>query len=102
MNLSLLAPLGLLALVALPLIVVLHMRRTTPRLLPVPTLRFWLAAEPEQVQRTRWRRPPLSWALLLQLLAAAALALAIGRRPIEALAGGLVVGAVLWALGAPV
>lgn len=79
MNLSLLAPLGLLALVALPLIVVLHMRRTTPRLLPVPTLRFWLAAEPEQVQRTRWRRPPLSWALLLQLLAAAALALALAR-----------------------
>lgn len=36
------------------------------------------------------------------LLAASVLALAIGRRPIEALAGGLVVGAVLWALGAPV
>ncbi len=79
MSLSLLAPLGLLALVALPVILVLHMRRTTPRPLAVPTLRFWLTAEPEQVRRTRWRRPPFSWALLLQLLAAAALALALAR-----------------------
>ncbi len=79
MMLSLLAPLGLLALAALPIIIVFHMRRTIPRPRPVPTLRFWLAAEPEQVRRTRWRRPPFSWALLLHLLAAAALALALAR-----------------------
>jgi hypothetical protein len=78
-DISLLAPIGLFALLALPVIVVLHMRRTTPRPLTVPSLRFWLVAEPAQTRRTRWRRPPFSWLLLLQLLAAAALAVALAR-----------------------
>ncbi|MCC6314710.1 MAG: BatA domain-containing protein [Thermomicrobiales bacterium] len=76
---SLLAPLGLLALVALPTIVLLHMRHTTPREKPIPTLRFWLAAEPKPTRRPRLRRPPFTLLLLLQLLAAAALAIALAR-----------------------
>lgn len=86
---SLLVPVGLLALIALPIIIVLHMRHTKPRLLQVPTLRFWLAAEPEPVQDMRFRRPPLTVPLLLQLLLAAVVALALAQpvtsRALEAL-----------------
>ncbi|HYO29876.1 MAG TPA: VWA domain-containing protein, partial [Thermomicrobiales bacterium] len=83
---SLLLPAGLAALLALPVIVLLHMRHTSPRPKPVPALRFWLAARPEQTQRTRLRRPPVSLLLVLQLLAAAALGVALAR---PALAGAL-------------
>lgn len=76
---SLLLPAGLLALLALPAIVILHMRHTKPRLRTVPTLRFWLAARPEPVQETRWRRPPITLLLILQLLIAAAVALALAQ-----------------------
>jgi len=76
---SLLLPLGLAALVALPIVVLLHMRHTTPQVRPVPTLRFWLAAEPERTEQTRFRRPPVTLLLLLHLLIAAALGLALAR-----------------------
>ena len=76
---SLLVPAGLLALLALPAIVILHMRHTKPRLRTVPTLRFWLAAQPEPVHETRWRRPPISLPLILQLLVAAAVAVALAQ-----------------------
>lgn len=76
---SLLLPLGLAALITLPIVVLLHMRHTTPTPRPVPTLRFWLAAEPEQTAQTRLRRPPLTLLLLLHLAIAALLALALAR-----------------------
>jgi hypothetical protein len=86
---SLLLPAGLAALLALPVIVLLHMRHTSPRPKPVPALRFWLAARPEQTQQTRLRRPPFSLLLLLQLLAAAALALALARPAVAGALGAL-------------
>jgi len=86
---SLLLPVGLVALVALPVIVLLHMRHTAPRPKPIPALRFWLAARPEQTQQTRLRRPPISLLLLLQLLAAAALALALARPAVAGALGAL-------------
>lgn len=78
-GLSVLAPLGLLGLVAVPLIVLLHMRRTTPPVRPVPTLRFWLAARPERTEQTRFRRPPLTLMLLLHVLLASVLGVALAR-----------------------
>lgn len=93
---SFLLPLGLAALVAVPIVVLLHMRHTTPTVRPVPTLRFWLAAEPERTERTRFRRPPLSLLLILHLLIAAALALALARpvtaRALDALGLGMLGG----------
>ncbi len=88
-GLSLLAPLGLLALVSVPVVVLLHMRHTTPREQPVPTLRFWLAVAPEQTDRTRFKRPPLSLLLLLQLLIVALLAFGLTRPASSEALGGL-------------
>src|SRR5579884_744021 len=76
---ALLAPVGLVALVGIPLVVLLYMRHTTPLIRPVPTLRFWRAAHPEQSERLRFRRPPLSLLLLLQLLLVALIAFALTR-----------------------
>ncbi len=76
---NLLAPLGLLALAAIPVIILLHMRHTTPPRRPVPSLRFWQAANPRPAEERRWRRPPLSLPLLLQLAAAILLAVALAR-----------------------
>jgi hypothetical protein len=78
-GLELLAPLGLIAAIGVPLVVLFHMRHTTPRVLPVPTLRFWRAAIQEQPQQSRFHRPPLSLLLLLHLLIVALLALALTR-----------------------
>lgn len=76
---SLLVPLGLAALVAIPIIILFHMRHTTPPRRPVPSLRFWEAANPQPAEDRRLRRPPLSLPLLLQLAAAALLAFALAR-----------------------
>jgi hypothetical protein len=76
---ELLAPLGLAALLAVPLVVLLHMRHTTPAPRPVPTLRFWIAAQEAPTERARLRRPPLTLLLLLQLLVVAALGFALTR-----------------------
>ena len=73
---NLLAPLGLAALVAIPIILVFHMRHTTPPRRVVPSLRFWEAAQPRPSAERRFRRPPLTLPLVLQLIAAALLAVA--------------------------
>ena len=76
---SLLAPVGLAALVAVPLIILLHMRHITPPRRPVPSLRFWEAANPRPAEERRLRRPPVTLPLLLQLAAAALIAFALAR-----------------------
>lgn len=90
---SLLAPLGLAALITVPLIIVLHMRHITPPRRPVPSLRFWEAANPRPAEERRLRRPPLTLPLVLQLAAAALLAFALARpataAQLAALAPGL-------------
>jgi Ca-activated chloride channel homolog len=77
-HMSFLAPLGLLALLALPLIVILHMLRERRRRVVVPSLLHWQQLPQRQTARRR-RRPPLSLLLLLHLLAAALLALALAQ-----------------------
>jgi hypothetical protein len=90
---NLLAPLGLAALVAIPVILFLHMRHTTPPRRVVPSLRFWEAAQPRPSAERRFRRPPLTLPLVLQLIAAALLAVALARpataSQLAALAPGL-------------
>jgi len=90
---NLLAPLGLAALAAIPIIVLFHMRHTTPPRRPAPSLRFWEAARPMPADERRFRRPPLSLPLLLQIAAVALLAFALARPatagPLAALAPGL-------------
>ena len=76
---TLLAPLAALFGLSLPLIVLLHMRHSRSRPLPVTTLRFWAEATRHQRQRLALRRPPRSLLLLLQLLAAASIVLALLR-----------------------
>jgi uncharacterized protein (DUF58 family) len=76
---GLLAPLGLVSLIGLPLVVLYHMRHTTPVVKPVPTLRFWLTAVEHQTDEARFRRPPLTLLLLLHLIIVGALAFALTR-----------------------
>lgn len=71
-------PLGLLGLLALPVIVVLHLLRQRVRREPIPSLRLWAQMEKE-VRGSRFRRIPLTWVLLLQLLAALVLTGALAR-----------------------
>jgi hypothetical protein len=78
-GMQLLAPLGLFALVGIPLVIFFHMRHTTPLERPVPTLRFWQQISPAPTDEARFRRPPISLLLLLQLLAVGALGLALAR-----------------------
>ncbi len=78
-GMQLLAPIGLLALIGIPLVIFFHMRHTTPVEKPVPTLRFWQMVDPAPTDDARFRRPPISLLLLLQLLAVAALGLALAR-----------------------
>ncbi len=78
-GLQLLAPIGLLALIGIPLVIFFHMRHTTPVEKPVPTLRFWQMVAPAPTDDARFRRPPISLLLLLQLLAVGALGLALAR-----------------------
>lgn len=86
---QILIPAGLLAFAALPVVILLHMRNTTPLQLPVPTLRFWLEAAREQTETTRFRRPPLTLLLLLHLLIAALLAFGLTRPAASGALGGL-------------
>src|SRR3954469_19592824 len=78
-GLTLLAPIGLAALVGIPMVILLHMRNTTPRLRQVPTLRFWLLTLQEQRERTSFRRPPISLLMLLQIAIVGLVALALAR-----------------------
>ena len=73
-----LLPIGLLALLALPVIVVLHLLRERRRRVAVPSLLHWLNI-PRRQEGERIRRLPLTLLLLLHLLIAALLGLALGR-----------------------
>ena len=75
---SLLAPLGLLALLALPVIVTLHMLRERRRRVVVPSLLLWHLLAPKQEAQRR-QRLPLTLLLLLHLLAAMMIGLALAR-----------------------
>lgn len=76
---TILAPLAALFALSLPLIVILHLRRSRPRPLPVTTLPFWQEAAQHRRQRLSWRRPPRALLLLAQLLIAGLLSLALAR-----------------------
>ncbi len=85
---TVLAPLGLAALVGIPLIILFHMRHFTPVERHVPTIRFWKASNPTRTDDARFRVPPLTLLLLLQLLAAGLLGAALARPAVsEAWAG---------------
>ncbi len=75
---TLLWPIGLLALLALPLIIVLHLLRERRRRVVVPSLLHWQNL-PQRQTAQRLRRLPLTLLLLIQLLAAALIALALAR-----------------------
>lgn len=74
---SFLLPLGLLALLALPIIVLLHFLRERRRRVPTPSLLLW-ANLPRRMEGERSRRLPLTLLLLLHLLVAALLGIALG------------------------
>lgn len=76
---SLLNPLGLLALIGLPVIILLYMRTTTPTRRTLPSIRFWMALQSTPVETRRFRLPPFSLLLLLHLLVVAAIAFALAR-----------------------
>jgi hypothetical protein len=73
---TLLVPLGLLALLALPIIVWLHLIQERRRRVVVPSLLLWQHVPRKPDARRRWRLP-MTLLLLLHLLAAALLALAL-------------------------
>lgn len=88
MPMTLLLPLGLLALLTLPVIVLLHLIRERRRRVPVPSLLLWMQT-PRREDTRSVRRLPLTLLLLLHLLVAAALGLAVARPQIlAALVGG--------------
>lgn len=72
-------PVGLIALLAIPLIVILHALRPRHRSLPVSSLMLWLDASASPRSRRRWRRPRPTLLLLAQLAVAALVAFAIAR-----------------------
>ena len=78
-GLSLLAPLGLAALVAVPIIVLLYMRTTTPTDRRVPSTRFWLGAQTTPTENRRFRLPPITPLFILHLLIAALIAFALAE-----------------------
>ena len=80
---SWLQPLGLLALLALPLIVLLHALRPRHRSLPVSSLLLWQDADVSPRSRRRWRPPRLTILLALQLILAALAAFALGHLATE-------------------
>lgn len=75
---SLLVPLGLLALLTLPIIVFLHMLRERRRRVVVPSLLLWQLL-PHNQSALRRRRLSLTLLLLLHLLVAALLSLALAH-----------------------
>lgn len=77
---TLLAPLALILLAILPaVILIIHWLRGRSRRVRVPAIFLWAGLPPAVSGTTRLRRPPLTILLALQLLAAAALALALAR-----------------------
>lgn len=73
-----LAPLGLLALLTLPIIFLLHLRRERLRRVAVPSLLLWQHIPPTSGQQRKLKLP-LTLLLLLHLLIATLLALALAR-----------------------
>lgn len=76
---SLLAPLGLAALISLPFIIVLYMRTTTPSDRRVPSTRFWLRAQTPPTEHRRLRPPPITPLFVLHLLIAGLIAIALAE-----------------------
>jgi Ca-activated chloride channel homolog len=77
-TITLLFPLGLLALLSLPLIVWLHLRRERLQRVVVPSLLLWQRL-PRPVSMQKRRRLPLSLLLLLHLLIATLFALVLAQ-----------------------
>ncbi len=75
---TLLAPLGLLALLALPIIMLLHLRRERLRRVVIPSLLLWQQI-PQITGKRRKFQLPLSLLLLLHLAVAALLGLALAQ-----------------------
>jgi hypothetical protein len=75
---SILAPLGLLALLTLPVIVILHFRRERLRRVFVPSLLLWQHIAPMSGKQRKLTLP-ISFLLLLHLLVATLLALALSH-----------------------
>lgn len=73
-----LAPLGLLALISIPIIILLHLMRERRRRVVVPSLMLWQLM-PRRQEAQRRRRLPLTLLLMLHLLAATLLGLALAR-----------------------
>jgi hypothetical protein len=76
---NVLQPTALLALLSLPLILILYILRPRHRRLVVPSLRLWQQLPSDLEGRPRWRLPVSSLLLFLQLLIAAAVAVALAR-----------------------
>jgi Ca-activated chloride channel family protein len=76
---TILAPLALIGLVALPIIYALYMREDAPDTFSVPTLRFWSEATSERGRHFRRQRPPLTWLMIAQMLIALILVGALAR-----------------------
>jgi hypothetical protein len=71
-------PLGLIGLLSLPLIIALHLIRERRRRFVVSSLGLWSFLD-DQVRGPRPRRIPLTWLLLLDLIAAALFSFALAR-----------------------
>jgi hypothetical protein len=87
-GLQLLAPAGLLALIGIPLVVLYHMRHTTPVPLEVPSLRFWRMATRQESEHERFRRPPINLLFILHLLLVGLIAFALARPAASRALGG--------------
>ena len=81
-------PLGLLALLTIPIIIVLHLLRERRRRIAVPSLLHWQNL-PRRPEGERIRRLPLTLLLLLHLLVAGLLGVALAQpQLLGALSGG--------------
>ncbi|MEO7909617.1 MAG: VWA domain-containing protein [Roseiflexaceae bacterium] len=82
-----LLPLGLLALLTLPVVLLLHLLRERRRRVAVPSLLHWQNL-PRKNEGERIRRLPLTLLLLLHLLVAALIGLALGQPQLVGALGG--------------
>jgi len=82
-----LLPLGLLALLTLPVVLLLHLLRERRRRVAVPSLLHWQNL-PRKPEGQRIRRLPLTFLLLLHLLIAALIGLALGQPQLVGALGG--------------
>ncbi len=82
-----LLPLGLLALLTIPIVLLLHLLRERRRRVAVPSLLHWRNL-PRKHEGERIRRLPLTLLLLLHLLVAALIGLALGQPQLVGALGG--------------